>query len=73
MTNQKKVCAVIGGFHLSESAMELSIEPTIEEIKKMSLQMISPMHCTGFKAIPRFAAELPHAFVLSSVGTRIML
>jgi len=73
LTGQKKVCAVIGGFHLSGAAMEPSMEPTIKEMKKMSLQLITPMHCTGFKAISRFATELPHAFVLSSVGTRIIL
>ena len=73
LTGQNKVCAVIGGFHLSGSAMESSIEPTIKEIKKMSLQVISPMHCTGFKAVSRFAEELPEAFVLNSVGSKIII
>jgi len=73
LTGQKKVCAVIGGFHLSGSAMESSIEPTIKEIKKMSLDLISPMHCTGFKALCRFEEELPEAFVLNSVGSRIVI
>lgn len=73
LTGQQDVCAVIGGFHLSGAVMEPSIEPTIEEMKKLSLQVISPMHCTGFKAISRFAEELPDAFVLSSVGSRIVL
>ncbi|MCK5836868.1 MAG: MBL fold metallo-hydrolase [Desulfobacula sp.] len=73
LTGQQNVCAVIGGFHLSGAVMEPSIEPTIEEMKKMSLQVISPMHCTGFKAISRFAEALPDAFVLSSVGSRIVL
>jgi 7,8-dihydropterin-6-yl-methyl-4-(beta-D-ribofuranosyl)aminobenzene 5'-phosphate synthase len=73
LTGQQDVCAVIGGFHLSGAVMEPSIEPTIEEMKKLSLQVISPMHCTGFKAISRFAQEIPDAFVLSSVGSRIVL
>ncbi|MDY6790043.1 MAG: MBL fold metallo-hydrolase [Thermodesulfobacteriota bacterium] len=73
ITGQKKICAVIGGFHLSGPVMEPSIEPTIEEMKKMDLQLISPMHCTGFKAIARFAEEMPEAFVLNSVGSRIVL
>lgn len=73
LTGQTKICAVIGGFHLSGAMMEPSIEPTIKEMKKMSLQLISPMHCTGFKAISRFAQELPDAFVLNSVGTRLIL
>ncbi len=73
LTGQADVCAVIGGFHLSGAIMEPAIEPTVEELKKMSLQVISPMHCTGFKAITRIASEMPGAFVLSSVGTRILL
>jgi len=31
------------------------------------------MHCTGFKAIARFAQEFPEAFLLHSVGSRIIL
>ena len=73
LTGQKKICAVIGGFHLSGSVMEPSIEPTVAEMKKFDLQIISPMHCTGFKAVTRFAQEMPDAFVLNSVGTRIVL
>ncbi|MBC2705806.1 MBL fold metallo-hydrolase [Desulfobacula sp.] len=73
LTGNKKICAVIGGFHLSGAVMEPSIEPTIEEMKKMAVQVISPMHCTGFKAITRFAEEMPDAFILNSVGSRIIL
>ena len=73
LTGQKKICAVIGGFHLSGPAMEPSIKPTIQEMKKMSLQMISPMHCTGFKAISSFSEEFQDTFVLNSVGTKIVL
>jgi len=73
LTGNKKIHAVIGGFHLSGAIMEPSIEPTIEEMKKMAVQVISPMHCTGFKAITRFAEEMPDAFILNSVGSRITL
>jgi 7,8-dihydropterin-6-yl-methyl-4-(beta-D-ribofuranosyl)aminobenzene 5'-phosphate synthase len=73
LTGQKKIYAVIGGFHLSGAVMEPLIEPTIKEMKKMNLQLISPMHCTGFKATTRFAEEMPEAFVLNSVGSRIIL
>lgn len=73
LTGKTKICAVIGGFHLGGSAMQPSIEPTIKEMKKLGVQVISPMHCTGFKAISRFAEEMPDAFILSSVGSRIVL
>lgn len=73
ITGQEKVFAVIGGFHLSGTAMAAMIEPTIKEIKKNSLQMICPMHCTGFQAMSRLASELPDIFVQSSVGSKIVL
>jgi metal-dependent hydrolase (beta-lactamase superfamily II) len=31
------------------------------------------LHCTGFKAISRFAEEFPDAFVLNSAGTCLIL
>jgi 7,8-dihydropterin-6-yl-methyl-4-(beta-D-ribofuranosyl)aminobenzene 5'-phosphate synthase len=73
LTGQEKICAVIGGFHLSGIAMQASVEPTVEAMKKLDLKLISPMHCTGFRTAARFARELPDAFVLNSVGTRIEL
>ena len=73
LTGCRNVCAVIGGFHLSGKNMEPVVGPTIEKLKKMSPQVISPMHCTGFGTISRLAKEMPDAFVLSSVGTRLTL
>ena len=73
LTGRRNICAVIGGFHLSGQAMAPIVGPTIEALKKMSPQMISPMHCTGFGTISRLAKEMPDAFVLNSVGTRINL
>lgn len=73
ITGEDKVWAVVGGFHLSGPDMDLLIESTIEELKKIAPKLIMPMHCTGHTAITRFHAEFPDSFVLSSVGTRLIL
>jgi 7,8-dihydropterin-6-yl-methyl-4-(beta-D-ribofuranosyl)aminobenzene 5'-phosphate synthase len=73
MTGVKKVHAVLGGFHLSGPIFEPIIEATIKEFKKMAPKVLVPMHCTGWKATQRFAAEFPAAFVLNSVGAEFKL
>ena len=64
-----KVHAVLGGFHLTGPMFEPIIEPTVEEMKKIDPAFVIPMHCTGWKAINRFAEKMPSQFLLNSVGT----
>ena len=73
VTGIDPVYAVIGGFHLSGTKFEPVIPPTLEEIKRINPSVISPMHCTGFKATMEIAKEMPHQFVLSSVGSTLLL
>ncbi|PKN88998.1 MAG: MBL fold metallo-hydrolase [Deltaproteobacteria bacterium HGW-Deltaproteobacteria-1] len=63
-----KVHAVLGGFHLS-GENEKIIDPTIREMKSINPDYIAPMHCTGWKAISRFAEQMPECFILNAVGT----
>jgi 7,8-dihydropterin-6-yl-methyl-4-(beta-D-ribofuranosyl)aminobenzene 5'-phosphate synthase len=64
----EKVHAVLGGFHLSGENEKL-IAPTISEMKAIDPHYVAPMHRTGWKAINRFAQEMPERFILNSVGT----
>ena len=64
-----RVHGILGGFHLSGPFFEKIIEETIVELKKISPQVLVPMHCTGWKAIQRFSEEFPDSFVLNSVGS----
>ena len=64
-----KVHAIMGGFHLTGPLFDPIIDPTITELRKMSPDIVVPMHCTGWKAIGQFAKEMPQQFVLNSVGT----
>jgi len=67
----EKVHAVIGGFHLSGPYFEKIIEQTLGELKKIRPQFLSPMHCTGWKAIQKISQEFPDEFILNSVGSMI--
>lgn len=72
VTGQSRIHTVMGGFHLTGPAMDPLIEPTVAEMKKLAPHVIVPIHCTGFAATNRFAQEFPSAFVLSSVGSKIV-
>ena len=72
-TGEQKIHAVLGGFHLSGPFFEKIHDETIQEMKKMDPDVIMPMHCTGLKAIQRFQKEFPESFVLSSVGSKVVL
>ncbi|MBW1769077.1 MAG: MBL fold metallo-hydrolase, partial [Deltaproteobacteria bacterium] len=73
ITNISKTYAVIGGFHLAGAFYENIIDDTIGEMKKISPEIMVPMHCTGWNAIKRFSEEFPSSFVLNSVGAKFLL
>ncbi len=62
-----QVWAIIGGFHLGRSKDE-EVQRTIDEIRQLKPHMIVPSHCTGFKAINQFAAQMPEVFAPGVVG-----
>lgn len=64
----EKIHAILGGFHLT-GENEKIIDPTVEMMKALNPDYIVPMHCTGWKAIQRFAQEMPEEFILNSVGS----
>jgi 7,8-dihydropterin-6-yl-methyl-4-(beta-D-ribofuranosyl)aminobenzene 5'-phosphate synthase len=64
----EKIHAVLGGFHLTGDNEKI-IDPTVEKMKALNPDYIVPMHCTGWKAIHRFAQEMPEKFILNSVGS----
>ena len=68
VTGIDKVQAVLGGFHLT-GLNEKIIDPSIAAMKAINPTYLVPMHCTGWRAINRFAAEMPQSFLLNSVGT----
>ena len=73
LTGERRVCAIIGGFHLSGPMFEPIIDSTIDGLAALAPSLLLPAHCTGWKAMQRLAARFPDAFVQSAVGTRIQL
>ncbi len=64
-----RIQAVVGGFHLTGDFFAPAIEKTVHEFKDISPKTLIPSHCTGLRALARFAYEFPGAVVENSVGT----
>lgn len=73
LTNEEKIAAIVGGFHLSGPMFEAIIEPTVLALGELSPSLIVPAHCTGWKAVHQLAARFPEAFIQPTVGTTIEL
>ena len=71
LTGVQNIYALIGGFHLSGSLVELLIPRTVSLIKEIGPRYIMPGHCTGWSACHQLATAMPDAFVASSVGTTL--
>jgi len=59
---------VLGGFHLGEKG-ETEISTILTDFRRLGVQKVAPCHCTGERAITRFAAEFRQDFVQAGVGT----
>jgi 7,8-dihydropterin-6-yl-methyl-4-(beta-D-ribofuranosyl)aminobenzene 5'-phosphate synthase len=73
VTGVQDIFAVLGGFHLTGPHFEKIIDPTIQEMKRFSPEIIVPCHCTGWTAVGAFKRAFPESFVLNSVGTKIRI
>jgi len=49
------------------------INGTINGLKELNPDLVLAGHCTGFKALTRLAAALPDNFMVSCVGTKVMV
>ncbi|KYH39238.1 MAG: hypothetical protein AYL28_001000 [Candidatus Bathyarchaeota archaeon B23] len=58
---------VLGGLHLV-GRDEGYIRRTLEAVKPFDLRMVSPCHCTGFRAMALFLEAFPEGFILNYSG-----
>lgn len=72
LTGVEKVAAILGGFHLTAGGDQL-IQNTIEGLKELDPEVILAGHCTGFKALTQLALKFPDTFMVSCVGTKLMI
>jgi 7,8-dihydropterin-6-yl-methyl-4-(beta-D-ribofuranosyl)aminobenzene 5'-phosphate synthase len=69
LTGESRVAGFIGGLHLTGGIFEPIVDPTVEAFVAAGVSRLLPAHCTGWKAVHRFARAMPDAFVQPAVGT----
>jgi 7,8-dihydropterin-6-yl-methyl-4-(beta-D-ribofuranosyl)aminobenzene 5'-phosphate synthase len=67
VTGNKKVRAIIGGFHLVDAPDE-RVDWTIEQFRRLGVSILAPMHCTGMSAISRLAQSFPREIRMLGAG-----
>jgi len=72
LTGVQKVSLIMGGFHLAPGGDEL-VKHTIQGLKELDPELIIAGHCTGFRALTKLAAAFPDNFMVSCVGTKVMV
>ena len=70
ITGVEKVYCVIGGFHLIGPA-EKKIDRTINEFKRLNVEKLIPIHCTGFEGIKQISLQMPEEFEYCTVGCEL--
>jgi 7,8-dihydropterin-6-yl-methyl-4-(beta-D-ribofuranosyl)aminobenzene 5'-phosphate synthase len=65
--NFKQLYGLVGGTHLVGRSDEY-FQKTTNELKQFAPKLISPCHCTGFKAMAKLWQAFPEAFVLNFCG-----
>lgn len=63
----RRVSGLVGGTHLVRRS-DAYVEQTIRALRGFGLGVLSPCHCTGFKATARLWRAFPDAFVLNFCG-----
>jgi len=72
VTGEERIHAVMGGFHLSSADFDEVVSPTAKALKGFKPDFIIPTHCTGRNATMHIEKEMPDAFLLNMVGTRLI-
>lgn len=72
LTGINKVAAILGGFHLTAGGEHL-IRETIQGLRELAPEIILAGHCTGFKALTQLSLNFPDTFMVSCVGTKLVV
>jgi len=74
VSGQERVHAVIGGFHLGhEGISQERIDKTADALAELKPSLVSPMHCSGFRALRAVSERLPDAFVQMTSAARLTI
>ena len=72
LTGVDKVALILGGFHLTAHG-DAAIQATIQGLKELNPELIMAGHCTGFRALTKLAVAFPDNFMVSCVGTKVLV
>lgn len=65
---------VLGGFHLGHAGItQAKIDRTVDGLLERDLQLVAPMHCSGFRAQRAVAERIPDAFALMTAGAELVI
>jgi 7,8-dihydropterin-6-yl-methyl-4-(beta-D-ribofuranosyl)aminobenzene 5'-phosphate synthase len=67
ISQQRQINGLVGGTHLV-SRSDGYLQQTMNELKQFGLKLISPCHCTGFKAMTQLWKTFPDKFVFNFSG-----
>ncbi|WP_022887463.1 MBL fold metallo-hydrolase [Glaciibacter superstes] len=66
--------AVFGGFHLGHAGItQQKIDSTVAGLIDRDVQLVAPMHCSGFRTQRAVAERMPEAFALMTAGAEVTI
>lgn len=72
LTGARRLHAVMGGFHLGHPGIsQEKIEKTADALVELAPDLVSPMHCSGFRTWRTVAERLPDAFTVMTAAATI--
>lgn len=69
---RQDVVAILGGLHLLRTSDE-AVDGVISDLKELGVRRVVPCHCTGDRAIERFAVSYGDGFTRCATGTVVDL
>lgn len=74
LTGVDALHGVLGGFHLGHAGItQQKIDQTVAGLAQRGLQLVAPMHCSGFRAQRAVAEAMPDAFALMTAGAELVI
>ena len=68
----QKIHLILGGFHLG-SCSDPELNRIIKQLQALGVQKVAPSHCTGEKAMKRFAEAWKENYISAGCGARITI
>jgi 7,8-dihydropterin-6-yl-methyl-4-(beta-D-ribofuranosyl)aminobenzene 5'-phosphate synthase len=69
VTGIEKIYALCGGFHLAP-AQQPYLDQIVSELKKLNIDHLIPMHCSGSNFLETAKREVPDKLVLCTTGSQ---